>query len=150
MPVGETRDAWRLAATHTHLYPGARVIPRDGLDPPRRGDVVAVEFADQVVARGKVLTATPTATIVEVAAYRTARGTAIARKRWTFGRESAAATEWKVTAKGTTGADNVRAPQQVAPVPRGASPRTPVRNAKAAGTKTVRDAPRASEASRKR
>lgn len=100
MPSRAARGTWRLAATNTHLYPGARLLPRDGLDPPRRGDAVWIEFADQAVAVGKVLAAATTTSVIEVAPYRTTRGTAIARKVWTLGHASAAAPGWKVTSKG--------------------------------------------------
>lgn len=109
MPSPDARGAWRLAATNTHLYPGARLLPRDGLDAPRRGDAVSIEFADQAVAAGKVLAAAATTAVIEVAPYRTMRGTAITRKVWTLGRESAAVPDWKVTAKGRAASAATRA-----------------------------------------
>ena len=95
--------AWRLAATNTHLYPGARMAARDGLDSPRRGDAVVIEFADQSVATGAVVASEPNRVAIEVGPYRTARGTAIAQKVWTLGRAAAGAATWRVTAKGHAG-----------------------------------------------
>ncbi len=104
MSNSDARGVWRLAAASTHLYPGASVVTRDGHDAPHRGSILAIEFDDGAVTSGTVKEATATAVVVEVAPYRTARGTAIARKVWTLGRESAASAAWKVTAKGAAGA----------------------------------------------
>jgi len=48
------RAVWRLRASNTHLYPGARLGVAQGEDfAPRRCDALLIEFADLGVARAR-------------------------------------------------------------------------------------------------
>ena len=76
---------WRLAATNTHLYPGARLRARDasGLrERLRPGDAVAVEFADQGIAQGEAMQVLPQGWQLKMQAHTTARGTTVAARSW--------------------------------------------------------------------
>lgn len=81
-----------LRATHTHLYPGAtlRGAPR----PLRRGQALVIDFADLGSAAARVEAVDAAQFILAVGAHRTARGTAIAAKRWLT--EAARPGEWRV------------------------------------------------------
>ncbi|HTN48658.1 MAG TPA: hypothetical protein VMK32_04430 [Burkholderiaceae bacterium] len=75
---------WRLAASHTHLYPGARLRC---LEEPsdltlRAGDGVLVEFSDGQAVRGRIEDVIGPSAKLATAAYRTARGAEIPQKRW--------------------------------------------------------------------
>ena len=76
---------WRLAATNTHLYPGARLR---ALNAPqlreqlRAGDAIAIEFADQGMAQGEAVQALPQGWQLKVQAHTTARGTTVAARSW--------------------------------------------------------------------
>jgi hypothetical protein len=73
----------RLRATNTHLYPGARLRAEEGAAELRKGDAVAIEFADLQVAIARVATTRRDGQIeLAVASHRTGKGTAIAAKRW--------------------------------------------------------------------
>jgi len=72
----------RLRATHTHLYPGARLRVQEGAAELRKGDTVTIEFADMQVARAKVAATRDGRVELAVASHRTGKGTAIAAKRW--------------------------------------------------------------------
>jgi hypothetical protein len=92
---------WRLAASNSHLYPGARLTEREaGAATPARGDALVVEFADQRAATGKVAAVTQDRVAIDVAACVTARGTAIPRKAWTLARVPGSPDTWKVVARG--------------------------------------------------
>ena len=72
----------RLRATHTHLYPGARLRREDGAAELRKGDAVTIEFADMQVASAKVAATHDEQIELAVASHRTGKGKAIAAKRW--------------------------------------------------------------------
>jgi len=71
----------RLRATNTHLYPGAR-LRVEGVEGLRKGDAVTIEFADMQVASARVLGVREGRIELAVAGHLTAKGTAIAAKRW--------------------------------------------------------------------
>jgi hypothetical protein len=78
---------WQLHASHSHLYPGARLRVQERPAAPVRphwqaGDRVLVEFADQAVSAGAVRAVQDDAVELSLRAYRTAKGTAIADKAW--------------------------------------------------------------------
>jgi hypothetical protein len=62
-----------ITASHSHLYPGARCRAEGCL----RDGPVAVTFADGMRVAGHLADGT-----LSLAAYRTARGTEIAARRW--------------------------------------------------------------------
>jgi hypothetical protein len=75
---------WRLAASDTHLYPGARL---ECLEPEAAGrfaagDLLVVEFTDGVVAGGTIKAASSRDAIVHVDAYRTRHGAPIRSRQW--------------------------------------------------------------------
>lgn len=78
-------STWRLAASNTHLYPGAKLRP---LEAPRLreqlrvGDAIAIEFADQGMAHGEAVQVLPQGWQLKVQAHTTARGTAVAARSW--------------------------------------------------------------------
>jgi hypothetical protein len=76
--------SWRLAASDTHLYPGARLECLDQQAARRfgAGDRFVVEFSDGTAAAGVILGASPYEARVEVDAYRTARGAAVRSRQW--------------------------------------------------------------------
>jgi hypothetical protein len=83
-----------LRATHTHLYPGARLR---GLTALRTGQRLTIEFSDLGSAAARVEAAAGREATLAVAAYATARGTSIAAKRWLIEqREQGEADEWRV------------------------------------------------------
>lgn len=79
---------WQLHASHSHLYPGARLRMRGrtaaALERPdwQAGDSVLVEFADQSVSAGALRALQGDSVELAVGAYRTAKGTAITDKAW--------------------------------------------------------------------
>jgi len=78
-------NTWRLAATNTHLYPGARLRPLDAPDlraQLRTGDPIAIEFADQGMAQGEAVQVLPQGWQLKVQAHTTARGTTVAARSW--------------------------------------------------------------------
>jgi len=78
-------STWRLAATNTHLYPGARLR---ALDAPelrerlRAGDTIAIEFADQGMAQGEAVQVLPQGWQLKVQAHTTHRGTTVGARSW--------------------------------------------------------------------
>lgn len=71
----------RLSFPGSHAYPGGRVaVTDDGGE-----DVAIVEFADGVTVPAR-LSRAGDALLVEVPAYRTARGTGIDARRWRVAR----------------------------------------------------------------
>jgi hypothetical protein len=76
--------AWRLAASDTHLYPGARLrcLDDDKSRVLHDGDAALVEFSDGVAATAALLEVRETHAVMAVDAHHTARGTAIAARRW--------------------------------------------------------------------
>ena len=76
--------SWRLSASDTHLYPGARLECLDKQDTRRfdTGDRLVVEFSDGATAGGRILGALPHEARVEVDPYRTARGAAVRSRQW--------------------------------------------------------------------
>lgn len=98
--MAASHRVWRLAASNTHLYPGARLVEREeGGATPESGDALVVEFADQRAATGEVRSVAQGRVAVEVAPYVTAHGTAIPRKAWTLAPDPAAADTWKVVGR---------------------------------------------------
>jgi hypothetical protein len=81
-----------LRAGHTHLYPGARLRGEPAV--LRRGQTPHIEFADLGSAPAIVEVVESGRTALTVGAHRTARGTAVAAKRWLI--EMVAAGEWRV------------------------------------------------------
>ncbi len=75
---------WRLAASSTHLYPGARLhcLDAPGARRLRAGDAVVLEFADGATAWASLRTVEPHVATLAVGAHRTRRGTTIAARRW--------------------------------------------------------------------
>lgn len=75
---------WRLAASNTHLYPGARLRAQDDdlRTQLRAGDRIAIEFSDQGVAQGEAAEVLPQGWQLRVAAHTTARGTLVTARRW--------------------------------------------------------------------
>ena len=85
----------RLHASHTHLYRGARLTA----DSPRRfraGDALLIEFADLGLAEARVVEAAASRLLVDVAEYRTARGTRVPAKRWRLESSAGAGACWRV------------------------------------------------------
>jgi len=78
-------NTWRLAASNTHLYPGAKLR---ALDAPalreklRAGDAIAIEFSDQGMAQGEAVRVLPQGWQLKVQAHTTARGTTVAARSW--------------------------------------------------------------------
>ncbi|MCA0239405.1 MAG: hypothetical protein LCI02_00985 [Proteobacteria bacterium] len=68
-----------LRATNTHLYPGARLRGPLAL---RVGQRLTIEFSDLGSAAARVDAAADGEATLAVSAHATARGTAIAAKRW--------------------------------------------------------------------
>lgn len=85
-----------LRAGHTHLYPGARL--RAATAALRRGSRVHIEFSDLASAAALIETAGAARATLAVDAYRTARGTVIAAKRWLLERPVGSDT-WRVRAR---------------------------------------------------
>lgn len=76
-------NLWRLHASHTHLYPGARL--RCEADRKRRfaaGDRALIAFSDGNVALARIASASPKWARLEVAAHTTVRGAPIVAKSW--------------------------------------------------------------------
>lgn len=77
---------WQLHASHSHLYPGARLRPGDAPESLRTtwqaGDQVLVAFADQSVSAAQLRAVQGDGAELAVDAYRTAKGTGIAAKVW--------------------------------------------------------------------
>jgi len=75
---------WRLSASNTHLYPGARLRSLDGSmrERIRSGDRVLLEFADQMIVAAEVRDVSPQDWTLTVDAHTTAKGTAVEPKRW--------------------------------------------------------------------
>lgn len=76
---------WRLAATNTHLYPGARLRPLDApalRDALRAGDAITIEFADQGIAQGEAVQVLPHGWQLKMQAHTTARGTTVSARSW--------------------------------------------------------------------
>ena len=80
----------RIAFHHTHVYPGCRATLEGG---PADATGEA-EFSDGVVVPATATPLGPDELRVQVAGYRTARGTAIAAKDWLLRRVGGAG--WKV------------------------------------------------------
>src|SRR5436190_13619338 len=72
----------RLAASNTHLYPGARLAPIDDAMRIRKGTQLSIEFADGAHASGAVTAAAKDCFVAAIAAHVTARGTSIPAKTW--------------------------------------------------------------------
>jgi hypothetical protein len=73
----------RLRASHTHLYPGARLCLVDGSSVPRKGAKAEIEFADRIVAKASIAAAGAGKPIeFDVESYRTRSGSTIEVKRW--------------------------------------------------------------------
>lgn len=74
---------WTLRATHTHLYPGARLwaLP-DGPLSPQAGDALVIEFADLTVGRAVCLAIVDDELQMAVDSHRTRSGTVVAPRRW--------------------------------------------------------------------
>jgi hypothetical protein len=70
----------QLRATHTHLYPGARLL--GALPALRRGQRLAIAFADLGHADARVEQFDAAGLTLAVAAHRTARGTPVAPRCW--------------------------------------------------------------------
>ena len=77
-------NTWRLAASNTHLYPGARLRSMDASARKhlQAGDAIVIEFADQGLAKGEVVEASAQTWALRLDAHTTARGAAIEAKRW--------------------------------------------------------------------
>jgi hypothetical protein len=78
-------STWRLAATNTHLYPGARLRALDApklRDLLRSGDAIAIEFADQGMAHGEAVQVLPQGWQLKVQAHTTHRGTTVSARSW--------------------------------------------------------------------
>jgi hypothetical protein len=77
-------NTWRLSASNTHLYPGARLRSLDESmrDQMRNGDGVLLEFTDQLIAAAEVRDVLPQGWTLALEAHTTAKGTAIEPKRW--------------------------------------------------------------------
>ena len=75
---------WRIAASNSHLYPGARLRCLDAQGEARfaAGDRVVLEFSDGNIALGEIAQATPQAVRMSVQAHSTGRGAPIAAKAW--------------------------------------------------------------------
>jgi len=84
-----------LRAAHTHLYPGARLRGPAAL---RAGRRLTIEFSDLGVTAARVEAAAGRQATLAVDAHATARGTAIAAKRWLIERSEPADEEgeWRV------------------------------------------------------
>ena len=80
-----------LRATNTHLYPGARLLGPAVL---RAGQRLTIEFSDLGSAAARVEAAAGREATLAVGAHATARGTAIAAKRWLI--EPAGDGGWRV------------------------------------------------------
>jgi len=73
----------QLRATHTHLYPGARLSAAPGEHVvPRRGDRVLVVFADHGGVLATVRAVDGERFELALPSHTTRRGTVIAAKRW--------------------------------------------------------------------
>lgn len=74
---------WTLHATHTHLYPGARLwaLPDAALS-PSAGDALVIEFADLTVGRAQCLGVVGDELHLAVDCHRTRSGTVVAPRRW--------------------------------------------------------------------
>ena len=77
---------WVMRATHTHLYPGARLLYRgtDETDPRELepGDALLIEFADLSTTLADVMAADGVRVRIKVEGYRTRRGAQIETKIW--------------------------------------------------------------------
>lgn len=82
---------WRFSANNTHLYPGAllRALDRAEGATLAAGDGCLVEFSDGVCASGRLQSVTPALAVLQLAAYRTARGAAVAARTWGLGPDGA-------------------------------------------------------------
>jgi len=84
----------RFSFHHTHAYPGCGVtVEEDGIEPG-----ALVDFVDGAVCAGRYAYRPSGEIELVVEPYVTARGTAIARKRWLL-KSSGGAREWKVAAR---------------------------------------------------
>lgn len=79
----------RLAATDTHLYPGARLRWLHARAVPRAGAQVLLEFSDGRSSAATIEAAGADGLVLSVQPYATARGAAIAAKRWRVAAENA-------------------------------------------------------------
>ncbi len=75
---------WRLAANHTHLYPGALLRCLDAPAGARlaRGDRAAVELADGTLALGRFAAVDCASAALDMQPHRTHRGAQVAARRW--------------------------------------------------------------------
>lgn len=81
-----------LRASHTHLYPGAR-LRSEGVR-LRRNQVLDIEFADLGSATARVEALASGQATLAVSMHRSARGTTVAAKRWCI--KAAGDGEWRV------------------------------------------------------
>ena len=76
---------WRLAASNTHLYPGARLHALEAgsfRQQLRAGDAIPIEFTDQGTAQAEAADVLPQGWQLRVQAHTTARGTTVSARRW--------------------------------------------------------------------
>jgi hypothetical protein len=90
-----------LAATHTHLYPGARLHSPDGSpnEPLTAGDAIVVEFSDGHAANAQVLSIETGNILIAVQGHRTSSGTDIPAQRWRMEKGTAPG-EVRINARG--------------------------------------------------
>lgn len=81
-----------LRASHTHLYPGARLRGDDLA--PRRGQPLSIEFSDLGAAEARIETVTGVRLTLVVGPHRTAKGTPIEAKRWLV--DASTQGEWRL------------------------------------------------------
>jgi hypothetical protein len=94
---------WRFEASNTHLYPGARLQLTETDGWPAVADAVQVCFADCGVASGHVAAIDGPRLCLDLQGYRTARGTAVAPKRWILESGLPDACGWRVAARAEPG-----------------------------------------------
>ncbi|MDK8872256.1 MULTISPECIES: hypothetical protein [Paracoccus] len=70
----------RVLLRDTHAYRGCRLALPDGV-PDRDRDVI-VGFSDGIEVPGRLTVTQTSGPVLDIAAYRTARGTRIVRKSW--------------------------------------------------------------------
>lgn len=87
-----------LHASHSHLFPGARLHLREGHGLPGHSTEVLVVFSDESVAEAEITDDTPHAQL-RVEPYTTGSGTTIPAKTWLLSRGDASAGGFRVVGR---------------------------------------------------
>ncbi|HLI14271.1 MAG TPA: hypothetical protein VKY65_21965 [Alphaproteobacteria bacterium] len=86
----------RISFHHSHAYPGCRATIADLPREAGRAATALVEFSDGAISSATWESAGDGEIAIAVDAYRTARGTHVARKQWRLRRADGSGNDWVV------------------------------------------------------